>query len=124
MPHSFEDQIRAWLSRFSYKDELKNLALPLLVSLEEEGILRFQHEFALSALKVVDEMVQGQFPPSAADAFFTLIDLYLDEHGWKDKIPTDLEDVLFDGHLMHDYGNEFGPDLGEVRERLLRLAKG
>ncbi len=117
MPNE-QAQIREWVARFKYPERVKQIAVPVLATAQTERLKAFESSFSRVALDVLEALQKGQMPAAEADAFFSLVDFYLDEYHLKDQLPEDLQDIFFDGHILHDYGSKFGPDLEEMRKTL------
>jgi hypothetical protein len=104
------------------------MATDILDAIEASNFHLAKHMIASKTLEICRHVEEHVLTPLEADAFFTLLDLYIDEHceRARTKLGALVFDILFEGMLLHDYGAEYGADLQLMRlhaSKLLRLEK-
>lgn len=74
-------------------------------------------------LDLLDELRAGKLWPKTVDDHFTLLDLALDEALPDLRVPEAVNDLVFEGMILHDLGQPYGADLelmGRLAQQLVR----
>jgi len=80
---------------------------------------KIRTEIGQLALNLCEGIKAGAISSAIADQVFTLLDLYLDEQYSELELGASVEDLLFEGMLLHDLGQDYGADL-DTLENLAR----
>ena len=112
--------MRKSLKTYGFSEQIVNAVKLIIEKIERNQINEAEQEIARLSLEICERIKNKNFSPKEADSYFTLIDLYLTDN-YKDlKLDKRIEDIIFEGMLLHDYGKDYGANL----ETIIMLAKG
>lgn len=94
---------------------------PIIEAIGRNDIKKAEQLLSKLCMDVCDKVEKDCLSPRDGDNYFTLIDLYITDN-WPDlKLRKEVEDIFTEGMLLHDYGNEYGANLNNIRKLALML---
>ena len=107
------------LARYGFPRSVVDAVAPVVAAIEEQGIPAAKQILADSAIEWCRRIESESLPPRVVDEYFTLLDLYLGEHGGETQLGEEAHQLLVEGMTLHHYGESSGTDL----QTLQRLAR-
>lgn len=99
------------LEKYKFSRTTAESVLPIILELHEGNIGEMERGIARLASRVCSEIKQGIMMPQQGDDYFSLIDLYLEDYYPDLDLRPEVKDIIFEGTILHDYGNPYGADL-------------
>ena len=90
---------------------------------KEIEIKKISQIFGNFVLEIISDLETGKIGKTEADRIFS----YIDEVGLIPVetegvyLPEEVNGILFEGQLLHDWGTSYGPDLDKMKELARKL---
>ncbi len=104
------------LKKYKYSKQILAAVEPVAELISQNMIVMAEEEIARLALRICEEIEKGSLSPQEGDNHFTLIDLYIHDNYPKLQMRNEIQELLFEGMILHDYGEEYGADLSLMRK--------
>ncbi|MCL6471512.1 MAG: hypothetical protein K6T91_01700 [Firmicutes bacterium] len=94
---------------------------PIALKIEEGEIEDARHMLGRLTLWFLDQIEAGKLEPwKARDAYF-ILHTYLTDNYIGDIMGEDAHELIYEGTLLHEYLEEYGPNIGYMRDIAKRL---
>ena len=103
------------IDKYRFSDDVARIVKPIIEAVEHNMILEAERKISQLALEVCDKIEHGVLSPKKANDCFLLVDLYKTDHFPDLKFRKQVEDIIFEGLILHDYGKDYGADLSIMR---------
>ncbi|MGV8080666.1 MAG: hypothetical protein AB2L22_11515 [Syntrophales bacterium] len=97
---------------------------PIIDSLNENNLPEIERRIASLSLFICDGIESGFLSPKIGDDCFSLLDLYIDDNYPTLKIRKEIQDIIYEGMILHDYGNDYGSNLHLMKLLAQRVLGG
>jgi hypothetical protein len=94
---------------------------PIALKIEEDEIDDARDMLARLTLWFLDRIEKGELEPWKARNSYFLLNVYLTDNYPGHILGEEAHDLIYEGTLLHEYGQEMGPDIGYMRKLALRL---
>jgi hypothetical protein len=111
---SSSDKLMDRLKKYKFSKITAETVLPIILDLHKGNICEMERGIASLAFRVCSEIKQGIMMSQQGDDYFSLIDLYLDDYYPDLDLRLEVKDIIFEGTILHDYGNPYGADLNTM----------
>ena len=101
--------------KYGFSDDVVSIIKPIIEAVEHTMILEAERKISQLALEVCDKIEHEVLSPKKANDCFLLVDLYKTDHFPDFKFRKQVEDIMFEGLILHDYGKDYGADLSIMR---------
>ncbi|HCG99843.1 MAG: hypothetical protein A2074_01345 [Candidatus Aquicultor primus] len=95
---------------------------PIALKIEEGEIEDARAMLARLSGWFLDKIEAGELEPWKARNAYFLLSVYLTDNYPGDILGEEAHELIYEGTLLHEYGLDFGPDTGHMRELAGRLA--
>lgn len=102
--------------KYGFSQEIVQAVLPIFQAFEQDDIENGERRIAELVLEVCEKVKRGLISPKKAEHFFLLIDLYTGDNCPDQKLRREVQEILFEGMILHDYGKDYGANLDLMRE--------
>lgn len=103
------------LASYAYSSEVLAMVGPVTELLDRGLTACGEAAIASLALWTLSEIEAGGLKPETADDAFTLLEIYLAEQLPAIQLSDEAQELLLEGEHFHHYGNDWGPDPGQLR---------
>jgi hypothetical protein len=109
------------LDRYGFSRTVVNAVAPVVEALKTQGISAARRALAASTIQWCEGIESMTLEPREADQYFTLLDLYLGEHGGEAQLGDDPQQLLVEGMTLHHLGESVGTDLSTLRRLAAKI---
>ncbi len=110
-------KLRTTLTDYPFPETVIAQVAPLAALVEAGDIDQARRALGRLALKIFKALRSNSIAPREADQVFTLIDVFLSDNFSTVNMGDTADELIFEGQLMHHYGDASGPDM-KLMERL------
>jgi hypothetical protein len=103
------------LGTYGFSKRAMLIVSPVIEAIEQNRIMEAEQMLSKLSLDVCDQVEKGILSPKEADDYFSLIDLYITDNFPSLELTENSKEMLLEGMLFHDYGEEYGADLSKLR---------
>lgn len=97
---------------------------PIALKIENGEIADARRMLGRLTLWFLDQIEAGKLEPWKARNSYFLLNVYLTDNYPGDILGEDAHELIYEGTLLHEYGQDMGPDVGFMRRIAERLIKG
>ncbi|MDD5681366.1 MAG: hypothetical protein PHI59_09035 [Candidatus Omnitrophica bacterium] len=83
-----------------------------------------EKKIALLALDMLSKIGDNTVSPKEANAYFTLLDIYLEDNFSKLKLHGEAQDLILEGMMLHDLGKYYGADVELMKSLAKKIIAG
>jgi len=94
---------------------------PIALKIEAGEIDDARHMLGRLTLWFLGQIEAGKLEPWKARNSYFLLNVYLTDNYPGDILGEEAHELIYEGTLLHEYGKDFGPDIGYMRELANRL---
>ncbi|MBE0447256.1 MAG: hypothetical protein IBX64_04015 [Actinobacteria bacterium] len=96
---------------------------PIASKIEAGEIDDARNMLARLTLWFLDQIEAGKLEPWKARNAYFLLNIYLIDNYPGDILGEEAHELIYEGTLLHEYGKDFGPDIGYMRELAERISE-
>jgi hypothetical protein len=89
---------------------------PIALKIEQGDIEDARHMLARLTLWFLDQIEKGELEPWKARNAYFLLNVYLIDNYPGDILGEEAQELIYEGTLLHEYGQEMGPDVAYMRK--------
>lgn len=94
---------------------------PIALKVEENKIDDACNMLARLTIWFLDKIEKGELEAWKARNAYFLLNVYLIDNYLGNILGDEAHELIYEGTLLHEFGQEMGPDVGYMRELALRL---
>ena len=103
------------LKTYGFSEHAMEIVTPIIEAIEQNYIVEAEQILGKLCLDVCDRIEKATLSPKDADDYFTLIDLYITDNCKDLELKEEMQNIIFEGMLLHDYGKDYGANLDTIR---------
>ena len=111
------------LERYGFSEATVRVVKPIIEAFEHNKVFEAEKITSELALQVCSKIESGALSPKEANDYFLLLDLYKTDHFPELKLREEVEGILFEGMILHDYGKEYGANLTTIKDLANQVLK-
>lgn len=97
---------------------------PIALKIEEGDIDDAREMLGRLTLWLLDKVEAGELESYKARNAYFILNVYLTDNFMTEIMGDDAHELIYEGTLLHEVGQDMGPDIGFMRGIAERLAKG
>lgn len=109
------------LNNYGFSRTVVEAVTPIVDALMNHGASEARRKLAESTAEWCMGIESEALQPKEVDEYFTLLDLYLGEHGGEAQLGEDAQQLLVEGMTLHHIGESAGTDLPTLRTLASRI---
>jgi hypothetical protein len=109
------------LKTYGFSKRAMLIVSPVIEAIEQNHIMEAEQMLSKLSLDVCEKIEKGILSPKEADDYFSLIDLYVTDNFPTLELSKSSKEILLEGMLLHDYGEDYGADLVKLRTLARKL---
>ena len=115
--------MRKELNSYGFASAVVDAVAPVVDALVDDGPSAARTVLAKATAEWCIGIESESLQPREVDEYFTLLDLYLGEHGGEAQLGEDVHQLLVEGMTLHHLGDSAGTDLPTLRELASRILR-
>jgi len=109
------------LNSYGFSGPVVEAVAPIVDAVLRHGPSEARRKLAEATIDWCRRIESETLEPKEADEYFTLLDLYLGEHGGEAQLGEDVQQLVVEGMTLHHIGESAGTDLSTLRSLASRI---